>query len=665
MRTTGPIPQQNVRTTGPIPQQNVRTTGPIPQQNVRTTGPIPQQNVRTTGPIPQQNMMPPVQDPRTVGQQSGNSGIRMQGMPAGASSWENANQMSGSAAYPQRLNGTPVREGAGNEPYQAVNGFQQGTKADYTYGTAHYTQMAGRSENEAGRGESRQVYQGNPVQHQGNGGSASPKMNGGDGKKPFPVRKVLAVALAVVVCVTGGIFLAKHLKAQADYRAMQEYVQSYDEMFVPGVYVDGIALQGMSMSQAQAMVESNARQRSNEWSVNLTYNGQVVRTITAADISMSVDVQETLSAAWAQGHTGTIVERKAQMDQLQSTPYEASTADPSGDTSVIDAILKELETQIYRAPQDATIASFNPALTYPFTFNDEVVGRRLKVDAVKTAIYQSLSSMKTASVELALETKEPEVTVAYLKEKLLELRGSAITPISSSSAEERNANIRTAFSKISGTILQPGAQFSFNSIVGPRTEKNGFLPAIEYAYGELSDGIGGGVCQASTTVYLAAVRAGMDIIKREPHSDAVSYIEYGKDATVYWYSNHKIDMVFKNTTSSPIYITAAVQSSPTRRTNLICVVNIYGETLNGQSYDIVTQETVIEAPLEPEYVKDRNAEYVTYTDQQKVVRKASAGCSVDSWRVTYQDGREVDRKFMYTDVYKPKPERIYVGVTPR
>ena len=56
---------------------------------------------------------------------------------------------------------------------------------------------------------------------------------------------------------------------------------------------------------------------------------------------------------------------------------------------------------------------------------------------------------------------------------------------------------------------------------------------------------------------------------------------------------------------------------------------------------------------------------MTYTDQQKVVRKASAGCSVDSWRVTYQDGREVDRKFMYTDVYKPKPERIYVGVTPR
>ncbi len=491
------------------------------------------------------------------------------------------------------------------------------------------------------------------------------------GKRPFfetyakQLRYVLIGAAALVLVIVLGSFISQQARARAAARELSEYVEPYNELYVPGVYVDGISLEGMNAVQARAMVESNAQQRSNAWNVALTYNGQTVRTISAADLSMTVNVDDVLQEAWAKGHTGTLEQRRAEMQRLQTEPFQGYTANPSGDTSVIDSILLDLKNQVYRAPQDATIASFEPSLTYPFTFNEEVVGRNLDTDSLKEEIYHRLSAMESGSIELSITTTQPNVTVADIKENQLALRGSGTTPISSSSTAERNENIRTAFSKISGSIIQPGATFSFNGVVGPRTEKNGFLPAIEYAYGELSDGIGGGVCQASTTVYLAAVRSGMEILKREPHSDAVSYIEYGKDATVYWYSNHKIDLVFKNTSGAPIYITAAVQSSPTRRTNLICVVNIYGAGMEGISYDIVTQETVIDAPMEPEYVRDKKGEYVTYTDQQKVVRKASPGCSCDSWRVTYKDGKEIDRVFLYNDVYSPKAEKIYVGVTSR
>ena len=661
-RTTGPIPQQNARTTGPIPQQNARTTGPIPQQNTRTTGPIPQQNTRTTGPIPQQNarttgpvnpltgQMPPTAEPQSWGYNGPAAEQRVW-----AANNQNINPYPNGFASNQRIP-------SGQEPYpprERQNGFYapgQNMRGQYSPNQ----EFRPETQNAQTRRDNVNAPMGNRA------GQSSGKNEQNEGQNTsFPVRKLLIGICAVMILVVGGTFLSRFLKERADYRAMVEYVESYNDLFVPGVYIDGISLEGMNMTQAQAMVESNARQRSTAWSVNLTYNGMLVRTITSADLSMNVDVQQTLQEAWKHGHTGTVEERKAQMEELQVQPYKGETAQPSGDAGAIDTILQEINNQVYRVPQDATIASFDPNLTYPFTFNAEVIGRKLNIEAAKEAIYESLSTMAATNVELQLETQTPSITVESLKSSLLELRGSATTPISSSSAEERNANIRTAFSKITGTIVQPGGQFSFNSVVGPRTEKNGFLPAIEYAYGELSDGIGGGVCQASTTVYLAAVRAGMEILKREPHSDAVSYIEYGKDATVYWYSNHKIDMVFKNTTDSPIYITAAVQSSPTKRTNLVCVVNIYGATMNGLSYDIATQETVIEAPVEPEYVKDRNAEYVTYTDQEKVVRKASPGCSVDSWRVTYQNGKEIDRVFMYTDIYKPKAERIYVGVTQR
>ena len=79
----------------------------------------------------------------------------------------------------------------------------------------------------------------------------------------------------------------------------------------------------------------------------------------------------------------------------------------------------------------------------------------------------------------------------------------------------------------------------------------------------------------------------------------------------------------------------------------------------------MTQETVIEAPTEPEYVKDKNAEYVTYTDQQKSVSKAKPGYVVESYRVKYEGNTEVERAMLYSDTYEPKAEKIYVGVTRR
>ncbi|MBR1685387.1 MAG: VanW family protein, partial [Clostridia bacterium] len=608
IRTTGPQPvQQNIRTTGPQPvQQNIRTTGPQSvQQNIRTTGPQPvQQNIRTTGPQPvQQNIRTtgpqPVQgNIRTTGPQSVPQGYGMRttgpqsGVPMGAEGTQQGYNVRGTGAQqaqsghsgPESMpQGYPVPQ---QGQYGHGNGMPDGGyPGQNTGGTPYYGVPYGQPQEKSVPEEPAEVRS--------------------EAKNPQLLRRILIGLLAAVLVVAGGILIFRRVQAAKALKALNAYVEPYNERYVPGVYVDGISLEGMSREQAAAMVESKAKERSNAFSVTLTYNGQEVRTITASELSMTVDVADVLEDAWNQGHIGTYEERRAAMQALLETPYEAYTANPSGDTSVIDSILSDLRTQVYRAPQDASIASFDPQLTYPFTFNEEVVGRDLNTQALRDEIYRRLSTMESGAVELTIETTEPRVTVAQIKESHVALRGTATTPISSSSAAERNENIRTAFAKISGTIIQPGGQFSFNGIVGPRTEKNGFLPAIEYAYGELSDGIGGGVCQASTTVYLAAVRAGMEILKREPHSDAVSYIEYGKDATVYWYSNHKIDMVFKNTTDAPVYVTASVQSSPTKRTNLVCVVNVYGAGMDGISYDIVTQETEIEAPTAQEYVKDK------------------------------------------------------------
>ncbi len=489
-----------------------------------------------------------------------------------------------------------------------------------------------------------------------------PSRSSGGGKPPkgplFRVLMMLAcVALVAALCVGGYYGMQEY--------SLRQYVAAYDQAYCQGVYVDGIHLGGMTQQQAYEAVSENARQRSDAWSVRLTYQGQLVVEITADQLGMTVDVTAPLQQAWSRGHTGSVHQRRDDMEALLQTPYEGYTALPGGDTSVVDYLLEEIGRKVYRAPQDAAITEFDPQKSNPFTFQSEVNGLRLNTAPIKERIYQMVSTLESGEIEIVPDTIAPDVTVAQLQQ-LVALRATATTDISSRSEEGRNNNIRRAFQLISGYVLQPGATFSFNSVVGERTLDNGFFEADEYAYNETVRGVGGGVCQASTTVYQAAVKAGMQIVKREPHSKEVGYCTYGMDATVYWSSNRRIDLSFKNTTEHPIYLVAAVQSDPANRKKLICKVSIYGESLGNVTYGMETRTVqVLDPPTEPERRKDTSHTYVTYKDEEKQVSSAKEGYVVESYRVTYVDGVETERMLLYTDTYKARAAVIYVGTKSR
>ena len=489
-----------------------------------------------------------------------------------------------------------------------------------------------------------------------------PARSSGGGMPPrgplFRVLMVLVcVALVAVLCVGGYYGMQEY--------SLRQYVNAYDQVYCQGVYVDGIHLGGMTQQQAYDAVAEKARQRSDAWSVRLTYQGQLVVEITDDQLGMTVDVTTPLQQAWQCGHTGDVHQRREDMEKLLQAPYEGYTALPGGDTSVVDYLLEEISRRVYRAPQDAAITEFDPQKSNPFTFQSEVNGLLLNTAPIKERIYQMVSTLESGEIEIVPDQIAPEVTVAQLQQ-LVALRATATTDISTRSEEGRNNNIRRAFQLISGYVLQPGATFSFNSVVGERTLENGFFEADEYAYNETVRGVGGGVCQASTTVYQAAVKAGMQIVKREPHSKEVGYCTYGMDATVYWSSNRRIDLSFKNTTEHPVYLVAAVQSDPANRKKLICKVSIYGESLGSVTYGMETRTVqVLEPPSEPERRKDTSHTYVTYKDEEKQVSSAKEGYVVESYRVTYVDGVETERTLLYTDTYKARAAVIYVGTKSR
>ena len=489
-----------------------------------------------------------------------------------------------------------------------------------------------------------------------------PARSSGGGKPPqgplFRVLMVLVCVVLVAVLCAGGYY------GMQEY-SLRQYVNAYDQVYCQGVYVDGIHLGGMTQQQAYDAVAEKARQRSDAWSVRLTYQGQLVVEITDDQLGMTVDVTTPLQQAWQCGHTGDVHQRQEDMEKLLQEPYEGYTALPGGDTSVVDYLLEEISRKVYRAPQDAAITEFDPQKSSPFTFQSEVNGQRLNTAPIKERIYQMVSTLESGEIEIVPDMIAPEVTVAQLQQ-LVALRATATTDISTRSEEGRNNNIRRAFQLINGYVLQPGATFSFNSVVGERTLENGFFEADEYAYNETVRGVGGGVCQASTTVYQAAVKAGMQIVKREPHSKEVGYCTYGMDATVYWSSNRRIDLSFKNTTEHPVYLVAAVQSDPANRKKLICKVSIYGESLGSVTYGMETRTVqVLEPPSEPERRKDTSHTYVTYKGEEKQVSSAKEGYVVESYRVTYVDGVETERTLLYTDTYKARAAVVYVGTKSR
>ena len=483
-----------------------------------------------------------------------------------------------------------------------------------------------------------------------------------------PKKKKSRAGMVIVWIILAGILIAGGTVGFRKYqerKAIEDAVAAYDNLFAEGVYVDGIHLGGMTPEQGLNCVQSQIQQRNAAWHVTLTYQGTQLAQINAGMLGMSVDVGAIMNDAWAQGHTGDVDARYAAMEALKETPYENYTATPSGDTSVIDNVLTQVKGQIDTQAVNARLLSFDPSQPYPFTFQAETSGRVLDTSEVREELYHMVATMTSGNVELHPEPVEPTTTLVDLQKHYM-LRSSVYTPISTSSEKDRNNHIRRALEMVNGYVLNPGSQFSFNGVVGERTEANGFYPAIEYAYGEHVMGIGGGVCQASTTVYQAAVCAGLLIMKREPHSDAVNYTEYGKDATVYWVGKRKIDLVSKNNTENPIFMVAAVQQDPSNKRRLIAKVMIYGDDMGDVRYEMdckTVQE--LDPPDKPKYIKDKEGTYVKYTDQEKSVSKAKPGYVVESYRVKYEGNTETERVLLYVDTYEPKAERIYVGVTRR
>ena len=211
--------------------------------------------------------------------------------------------------------------------------------------------------------------------------------------------------------------------------------------------------------------------------------------------------------------------------------------------------VEKLDSLMYQLPENASYALENGQVV----IIPEKVGRYIN----KEECAQLIAAFPSGDTQVAIpyQASKPEITADILRQKLFNAQLSSYTTRFNAGSVNRSMNIANAASKLNGKIILPGDIFSFNSTVGHRTVANGFKTAPEYQNGQTVNGIGGGTCQVSTTVYSAALYADLKIIRRQNHSMPVSYVPLGQDATV---TDGGLDLKFENNTGYPIRLNASV-----------------------------------------------------------------------------------------------------------
>ena len=431
------------------------------------------------------------------------------------------------------------------------------------------------------------------------------------------------IALAVLAVVAMGVG-----------RLVNNVRESQVERFVDNVYVNGVSMSGYTLEEGRAVLEQIRNERLNT-TYSLTY-GDSAWSFRPADYGASMDYESELERAWNLGHVGSRSDRKAIIRNLKDAPAEFNCV-LEYDQAALDAFIDDLANQLHVDPVDAEVAVTE---TKPVIITASRNGRDLNKEQTRENLV-ALIETGEGETRLPVEDVQPVVTSDNMEMKVI---AKFSTDVSFRGSDSR-ANVRLALSYFNGYVVQPGQTADFNEIVGPRTEGRGFKKAPEYAGNELVKGVGGGVCQASTTLYNAAIMANMTILQRSNHNMTVSYVEPSQDAAVEYGVEGK-DFIFRNDTEHAIYIYTDVDKEN-------ATVTIYG-TRPEYHYELVSVIVEEHKSDRKRYEYDYEGKNVYYiTDPPKLKTAGHGSCHSEGWLVAYDwdTKEEVSREQISYDVY--------------
>lgn len=477
------------------------------------------------------------------------------------------------------------------------------------------------------------------------------------------MKKKLIVAIILVLTLSGAGTMAYrsyalekewekqeaiHVSAVETARKMEEaqnkkVIAEWQDKVYPGVSVMGEDLSGFTLPEVKNLLETKILEAVKANAITVVVKDREFK-LNLGELDPVLDAQSVAEELVSAGKDADEMEK---LQRIYSKTMEEVKVPYTYSEEKLTEYVKSVASEINVNAKNATIKKSGDG----FAVTEHQTGMVLEEEKLIASLKEVLPKLEPDSkVEASLVIDEPKVTSDALRK--IDGRLSTYTTNYSTSAAGRKHNVGFAASLINGTVVMPGETFSYNAEIGPITIAAGFRNAGIFVGDKVEEGVGGGLCQVSSTLYQAALHSNMGIEQRRNHSMAVAYLKPGMDAVVY---GPYLDLKFTNNYPNPVYIQAYGDNN-----NLS--VSIYGHQadLGGYSYKVFSETTSV---LKPSMTKVEDN--TLFVGEEVVEKKPVTGYTSKTYRQTIKDGKVVKTELISQDSYRKVDGVTRVGTKPK
>ncbi|MDR2514318.1 MAG: VanW family protein [Christensenellaceae bacterium] len=505
------------------------------------------------------------------------------------------------------------------------------------YGERHYAPAR------SGGGAKRQPARGSAQRRASSSGSGPGGRRPGSKAPKSLILACLTVALLGVALFVGWrIAAAKQDEARqqtdlANQFALQQQntVLLNQNSYYPGIVIAGVPVGGMTKAQALSALGQIGISEQGK-SIVVEGNGQSY----AIPVLSGSDVSTVLDEAWRLGREGSEEVRLLQIAELSRTPREFELKQGYSIWD-LDAEIEKVAALMEESPVDAKIQSFDPAKKV-FVAESGKSGLALERESLKALVEYALASGEfDLPIQAVLKEMKPAISASEIESAVLLKKFSTTFK----SSTNRNENIRLCSTALSGYVVLPGEEFSINQITGERTPAKGYREAKVIKNGVYVEEPGGGVCQVSSTLFNAVIRAGLKVTERHNHTIKSTYVPESEDAAIDYPSK---DFRFVNTSTGPVAVVFGMDMEGKKLTaSLYGTAPLLAET---ESIELVT-ELISETPQPENQYKENPA--LAY-GEEILVTEGRSGAKYRTFIVKKRDGAELSRELLHTSNYPAK-----------
>lgn len=391
-------------------------------------------------------------------------------------------------------------------------------------------------------------------------------------------------------------------------------------------------------------ISQEAKYKGSTVDIMLEYQGKYYP-ITLEDMAVSTDIHTILQDVSDRNYA--IDHKEEFLGKFIATKqgyYVAIQYLFPGIADKIEAVNKEIQVE----PKNSKIVQENGKIV----ITEEEAGYGIDTEKLYESMTMAFYEMPTIHLSIPIKSIEPTITKED-NQLCCFVRSTFSTNVSDSTGNRKH-NVSLALEKLNGLRVEPGQTISFNEMTGPHTKENGYKSAIVILNGQYTDGVGGGVCQASTTLYNALLKAGLQIDQVQKHTLPVKYVPLALDAMV----SGSSDLVFTNNLDHAITIL-------TSHTTEDVTVKIIGEDMKDITYETRSELVRVLPHLGDKIIKDEKGLYkdkVLFEGEQYRLSYPRQGYEVKAYLEKYQNGTMVESDCIRHVTYQPQQGTVVEGV---